>query len=486
MLYEQAATKRSRRYRAAIYAQCASARDVSSAFDRLTEMMLSEKREDYKWGALIDLAPSSLFRTFGDREIEDCVKKRFTQLCETYPECGFFCLLRSRRYGKNGNFRCEGGIYGALRSLLSGKDDGCTLRMCTDDKVAQSDRVFLYSMGVRDPYPLLPGDITRASFTDGTVVITDSRTSEARLKRRLLRAVEGKKRGIYRVIAWVTFPLSQKTKLSAYRIPSPSAPSETKSASIPQNGISALSCTSSYFKDLLTEWESKKTELPPLHTEADLCAAAMTAYISHCDLGIYGASELKSALVFLIRKVRSSIPLSAPHSPGFLRLSLLLSSAFCDGMGQHGEEFYALAFAMRAIAEEIRVKYESSPTLLTDAPSCCETLAFRTEQDHTETISRRFTAPNGVCDCFLYLFTQSNKQQSQIYSALLTKGFSPNGIISPKGSRPFMNSLLASLYAQMKNGLFSRLSALIPELRGCTSFFRSLPGNGWKTALATP
>ena len=61
MLYEQGSDKRTRRYRAAVYAQCTSAREADSVFDRLTEMMLSEKRENYQWGALIDLSPSSLF-----------------------------------------------------------------------------------------------------------------------------------------------------------------------------------------------------------------------------------------------------------------------------------------------------------------------------------------------------------------------------------------------------------------------------------------
>ena len=80
--------QRVRRYRAAVYMQCASERDVDRGFDLLIEMMLSDRREDYLWGVLMDLAPSSLFRTFGDYEIEARVRYRFDRLCAEYGECG--------------------------------------------------------------------------------------------------------------------------------------------------------------------------------------------------------------------------------------------------------------------------------------------------------------------------------------------------------------------------------------------------------------
>ena len=99
--------KRVRRYRVAVYSQCGSFRDVDVAFDALTEAMLSDRREDYLWGVLLDYAPSPLFRTFGDYETEERVRDRFSEICSLYPECGFFAILRGRRYCGNGGFRCQ-------------------------------------------------------------------------------------------------------------------------------------------------------------------------------------------------------------------------------------------------------------------------------------------------------------------------------------------------------------------------------------------
>ena len=138
-----------RRYRAAVYGVCGSASEVDSAFDRLIETMLSDRREDYFWGVMLDHAPSPLFRTFGDGEIEARVRKRFDELCRRYPSCGFFCLLRGRRYfGKGGNryFRCEGGLYGAIRMLASGREEGFSLRLSTGDTVEHGDRIFIRDM----------------------------------------------------------------------------------------------------------------------------------------------------------------------------------------------------------------------------------------------------------------------------------------------------------------------------------------------------
>ena len=79
---------RYRKYRVAVYAVCGSAYEVEIAFDRLIETMLSDRREDYFWGVMLDHAPSPLFRTFGDGEIEGRVRKRFDELCRDYPQCG--------------------------------------------------------------------------------------------------------------------------------------------------------------------------------------------------------------------------------------------------------------------------------------------------------------------------------------------------------------------------------------------------------------
>ena len=86
-MVEDGKTRCIRRFRAAVYAVCGGIADVDRAFDRLILLMLSEKREAYFWGVMLDHSPSPLFRAFGDREIETRLKERFERICYEYPQC---------------------------------------------------------------------------------------------------------------------------------------------------------------------------------------------------------------------------------------------------------------------------------------------------------------------------------------------------------------------------------------------------------------
>lgn len=462
--------KRVRRYRVAVYSQCGSFRDVDVAFDALAEAMLSDRREDYLWGVLLDYAPSPLFRTFGDYETEERVRERFSEICSLYPECGFFSILRGRRYCGSGGFRCENGISGAVKALMSGKSDGCSVRLSTGDTPEHSERVFLWDIRGGSVFPLMPCDITRSSLHGGSVAVSRGGCSEKRVKQYFADSLKRDYRRNYRVCGWLSFPSAPAEEVSVYRCFS--VPKRRRGGGdVGLNSEKAFHCVKRFF---LLENGSFSVSLLTDICNTDELAAAVFACVSLWGMGAVDAVNLRETLFFLTNSTLTKGCSGDGASAGFLRIALLVGAEFCDGMGECGEEFFQLAANMRAIAERLRVEYECG-ALPSPAPFLpCEMLAFRVSGENCASYFGGFTALKRLCDRFLYLFSDRRSDLRGILNWLLSAGIDENGLLGDK-DRFIRNALLLSVSAQLCNGSFSRIAARIPELRACARLFEALP-----------
>ena len=466
---------RVRRYRAAVYMQCASERDVDTAFDLLTEMMLSDRREDYLWGVLMDLAPSSLFRTFGDYEIEERVRYRFDRLCAEYGECGFFAILRGRRYGGRSGFRCEGGIYGAIKVLAGGSGDGCSLRLCTVDTVKRSDRVFIWDARGSETVPFFPCDITRSSYLNGTVILSPDDGFYFGARRRLIKSIYGENPGNYRVIGWICFPLEPSERVSIYGVYTPEKRICTR-------GIHSRSDYRIYTlavehagRDFVTMSEGDGISELATGSGTDRLSALLLAYVALGALEVVDAVNLRKTLFRIAETLPAEVEKISDGSMGFLRLALLVSSAFCDSMGGYGEEFYSVSAKLKEYAEGLRLEWDSG-RIKSDAPFLpCETLVFRRIGGKKNGVFMGFTAPKRLCDRFLYLFSGDGARQARMIVELLSCGFGERGILARNGDSLILNALLIALCAERQRGIFSRILVRVPELRACRRFFYALP-----------
>ena len=467
--------QRVRRYRAAVYMQCASERDVDRGFDLLIEMMLSDRREDYLWGVLMDLAPSSLFRTFGDYEIEARVRYRFDRLCSEYADCGFFAILRGRRYGGRNGFRCEGGIYGALKVLAGGCGEGCSLRFCTNDAVKRSDRVFIWDARGSESVPFFPCDITRSSYLKGTVILSADGGLCFGVRRRLVKSINGENAGSYRVIGWLSFPFEPTDAVSAYGIYTPEKRIFTgvvRSRSGGRIYELAVEHAGRFFAIMVESGEG----FARMRSEGiDRISAALIAYVALGELGLIDAVNLRKILSCVAEALPEEHNGALGGSMGFLRLALLISSAFCDGMGSYGEEFYAISAKLKNYAERLRLEWESG-RIESDTPFLpCETLVFRRLGVRKKGVFMGFTAANRLCDRFLYLFSGDAIRQERMIVELLSCGFGEYGIEARNEDSLILNALLIALCAERQRGVFSKIFVRIPEFRACRCFFTALP-----------
>ena len=373
---------RYRKYRVAVYAVCGSAYEVEIAFDRLIETMLSDRREDYFWGVMLDHAPSPLFRTFGDGEIEGRVRKRFDELCRDYPQCGFFCLLRGRRYAGNGGgecFKCEDGLYGAIKMLAGGKDEGFTLRLSTGDTVEHSDRVFIRDIRGGDGWDgIFPGDISRSSLMDGAVFLVSGVMGDARAKKRFLRGVFDENTENYRVIGWVKFPLNRSDQVNLYRLADITRSDTEKQIFRKIDIESAVECAERGFMC----FDNRVDGGAPRPETDDGCAWEILVDISLAALGRIDAVNLQKRLTFRFACAREAIKAGKVSEAAFLRVILLACAAFCDTLGTCDEMFYTLATEARGIAELLRCEYELDGCEEIAYFMPCEMVAYRMRADY--------------------------------------------------------------------------------------------------------
>ena len=455
----------------AAYVLCYSERDVDAVFDSLTEMMLSERREDYFWGALIDLAPSTLFRTFGDHEIEERVRFRFERICADYGNCGFFAILRGRRYCGNGEFRCEDGIYGALKLLASGYGEGCSLRLSTDDTVECSNRIFVWDTRGSCGFPLFPCDITRSSFFGGTVALCCDHGTASGVRKRFLKALYGDFSENYRVIGWVSFPHSHSDGIDIYRVNTPERRARRVTVKAMDGDIGDKAFF--YAKRPFLE-EGGLSVGRGERVSSDRLAALLFAYTAIGDVGAIDTVNLREKLSDTVKTLRFA-SFAANGSAGFLRIALLVASAFCEGMGGYGEEFYTLASEMRDMAEVTRLAYESGRASSSSPFLPAEMLAFHVSGDGKRRFFAGFTAPIRLCDRFIYLFSASGERLDGTLRELISGGFGERGIERGGAEDGMLNSLLLSVCAERKKSTFSRIVARVPELRACRTLIYSLP-----------
>ena len=464
--------KKVRRYRVAVYTQCGSVREVDAAFDTLIETMLSDRREDYLWGVLIDHAPSQLFRTLGDYEIEERTRARFEGICLDYPECGFFCILRGRRYCGNGGFRCEGGMYGAVRILLGGRSDGCAIRLCTGDTVEHSERIFIRDIR-GGMLPLLPCDVTRSSLIPDTVAVCGRQPSST-VKKWFSKCLRGDYSGNYRAVGWFNFPFSSNDTVNAYRVFCPERSRRVEKRGDGVNAEKAFDCAKRSFIRAAREGIS----LSYPKWEADGLAAALFAYVAVGDNMALDAVNLRETLDHITKMIADGGNVVKNGSAGFLRIALLISSAFCDGMGQYGEEYYSLALEMKRRAEDLRVAYESGRRRAVSPFLPCEMLAFRICGEQEARFFGGFTALKRICDCFCYLFSGKREQLCAMLTALLSEGFGECGVPDAEGEGMTRNALLLCVSSELCRGTFSKLAARVPEIRACAPLLSALPLDG--------
>lgn len=484
--------RRVRKNRAAAYRVCRSEREVDALFDSLAEMMLSERREDYFWGVLIDLAPSTLFRTLGDYEIEERVRFRFERICADYGSCGFFAILRGRRYCGNGEFRCEDGIYGALRLLASGHGNGCSLRLSTEDTVERSDRIFVWDAGGSCGFPLLPCDITRSSHGDGNVAIACGGGKTAAVRKSFLRGLDGVFVENYRVIGWVTFPIDPVGGVTVYRTFAPEK--RLWRTCMGKNNCDMGDKAVCYAKRLFLEGiNSERGGFDyggNLSERIARIAAALFGYTALAEMEAIDAVNLAENLRSLLDRTELALSHStegsegsegsdgsdgSEGSEGFLRIALLVTAAFCDGMGGSDEAFYSVASRMRGYAECLRAEFESGRCCLSAPFLPCEMVAFHVSGDGERSFFGGFTAPRRVCDRFLYLFSLNGERLQGILLELLSGGFGEYGVDRGGEDAWVLNALLISVCAERRRGTFSRIAAIVPELRACRALFYALP-----------
>ena len=382
-----------RKNRAVAYALCGSEREVDALFDSLTEMMLSERREDYFWGVLIDHTPSSLFRTFGDYEIEERVRCRFERICAEYGECGFFAILRGRRYCGNGEFRCEGGIYGAIKLLAGGLGDGCTLKLSTDDTVVCSNRIFVWDAGGSYCFPLLPCDITRSSFTEGTVALYSGEESVTSIKKRFLKGIEGDSSGNYRVIGWISFPITRSDEVGTYRFYNPKKRFFRSAIKISEGDIGEKAFH--YAKNRFLR-DTEEYSAAVGGGDIDRLAALLFVYVALGDTGEADAELLQRMFWEINGEIARLFDGECRGSFGFLRLALLVAGCYCDSMAGYGEKFRFIASSMRRYSEYLRLEFEFGERELTAPFLPCEMLTFRVGGDGKRTFFGGFTAPKRI------------------------------------------------------------------------------------------
>ena len=465
--------RRKRRYRVAVYAVCRSAREVDTAFDKLIELMLSERRESYLWGVMLDHAPSPLFRTFGDREIEERVRWRFTELCKRYPECGFFATLRGRRYSSDRCFRCENGLRGALLMLASGRDEGFSLRLTTGDTLERSDRMFVYGVAVGKETRLVPGVITSSSMREGAVCIPVGRANAFSAKREFIRSLRKDFAENYRVCGWFPLVPPRHLKTEVYRMMC-----ENVARGGARRGKNALGielaarCASNA---VLALDNGVARYVCQAERDVDALVWEAIGVISLYSLHMLDASELGRSLEAFSLAVDCELLGTEAFNPGMLRIVLLLGAELAELMGVYGDAYIILSKRMVRQAEALRVNYESGARILKSPYSPSEMLAFRCEKTLMNEKFRGFTTLRRASDAFLYLFCREEDVKRELMRLLLSHGVGRNGIMAVDGAFFSGNALLLAVCAELREGVFSRLAFRIPEISSCSRIPEMLP-----------
>ncbi len=102
---------------------------VEKAFYKSVFLQNSNYLENALYGVIIDLADAPCYKSYGDKEAEDAVKRCYCALPAAYRK-NTFAVIRARRYNiktaKAPSYCCENGAYGALKGLLYGILE-CTL-----------------------------------------------------------------------------------------------------------------------------------------------------------------------------------------------------------------------------------------------------------------------------------------------------------------------------------------------------------------------
>ena len=494
-----------RRCRAAVYAVCGGVKEVDRAFECLEALMLSERRESYYWGVMLDHAPGALYRTFGDREMEERARTRFSELCRKYKSCGFFCLLRSRRYGKDRVFRCENGLSGALRMLAGGRDEGFDLRLSTGDRVERSDRMLVLSIGNRDMPPIAPGTLSCSEGNAGAVMIPFPGQSGMDARRGFRRVLEGASTGNYRVFGWFPLICSPKTKTIMHRLTAPFF--EMRRISVgAMEGVSRVGRGEVW----LREWESERagdrnSNSPRFGVDIGLAARLAASCFKHDDgtaveryvirserradieawsliagMSLYALGEIDAVILRdLMEKSRKALTIDgAPcdaFNPGLVRIALLISSLWADAMEVYDGGFANISESFGEAAEYMRVEYESGRRLLRAPFSPSEMLVYRCENVTNNGVFRGFAALRRLSDCFLYVLFGSEDEKRKLLRELLSSGFGSYGICAENGAFYSGNALLVALCAELKTRCFSRALASVPELLACRSIGALLP-----------
>ncbi|MBR2460700.1 MAG: hypothetical protein IKB34_05685 [Clostridia bacterium] len=480
-----------RRYRAAIYAVCDGVSEVDRAFDMLVSLMLSERRESYLWGVMLDHAPASLFRTFGDREIEDRVRMRFDELRSSYPECGFFCFLRGRRYGKDRVFRCENGLPGALRMLAGGRDEGFSLRLSTGDRVEHSDRMFVCGTESIAVLRMLPGTVTSSGALGDAVSVTVGHSPAMAARWAYRGQVYGDFSRNCRVCGWLPLvsPLSAKAEI--YRIylgNSRRAPAKrSRSVGRVNDRIAEQCAAEAFLKCFTAESLRGRTERGTLlckevkqytaegETMADVTSWKLIGGISLYCLGRIDAVNLEKIMTECISALESACPEERSENPGFVRIALLIGASFADGMEIYDSEFCRISVKLGEMAEYIRREYEFGRRVLRSPFSPSEMLAFRCEDTLMREVFRGFAALRRLSDCFLYLLSDSDERKIRLRRLLVCRGFGKTGLSAADGTFFSGNALLLALCAEFEGKTFSRMAGSVPEITACRCVIGMLP-----------
>lgn len=486
---------RKRRYRAAVYSVCGGLKDVDRAFDALISLMLSERREDHYWGVMLDHAPSPLFRAFGDGEIEARIKKRFSELCESYPFCGFFCILRGRRYGAGRVFMCENGLGGALRLLAGGRGEGAALRLNTGDTVEHSERVFVYCLGREDGISFFPGTVSDSACIEGAVAFISEGDRGFAAKRRFLKSVNGNISENYHVCGWFPLVFSQRCEISEYRreIRYPYISGRVKkSFSDTERGRHSVAWEGMETAIICAEKGcgvfERNSDGATLYAESAESEADILAWRSIASIALYSLGRLDSDIFIAfaedcVRRIGELFCRYDICSPGYIRISLLFIAAFCRELCIYQERAFIAADAATALAEKMRIAYESGESKLRTPLAPCEALAFRCFSERGTAVFRGFTALNRLCDCFLYLVVGDERAINGMGKDLFFRGFGRCGIMAAGGAHMTANCLALAFIAEKRLGTFSKAFRSEPELFSVSPVVNALPEEGWRSVF---
>ena len=153
---------------------------------------------------------------------------------------------------------------------------------------------------------------------------------------------------------------------------------------------------------------------------------------------------------------------------------LLLTAAFCDTLGTYGDGFYKLAAYSKELAEEIRRTFEPDGARRVAYFMPCEMVAFRVTAADAVAFGG-FASLRRLSDRALYLFRGGEGDMRWLFADLVSEGFGRRGVIRNGQYCRASSALLLAVCAERQNGVFSRISARIPEIRASTRVLAALP-----------